>query len=47
MGEMAKLFSGSSDAQRIFPYDLTGDNPSQVGLIKQTPIAFKTTDNRA
>lgn len=48
-GEMAKLFSGNIDSgeNRIFPYDLTGDTISQLEPIKQTPIAFKTTDNRA
>ena len=46
-GEMAKLFSGATGVQRIFPYDLTGDTISQLGPIKQTDIAFKTTDNRA
>jgi len=47
--EMAKLFSGNINSweNRIFPYDLTGDNLSQIGAIKQTPMAFQTTDNRA
>ena len=47
--EMANLFTGNSNSweNRIFPYDLTGNNISQLGPIKQTNIAFKTTDNRA
>ena len=46
-GEMAKLFSGDTDMRRIFPYDLTGDNLSEIWDIKQTDIALRTTDNRA
>jgi len=48
-GEMAKLFTGEVNSweNRIYPYDLTGDNLSEIGTIKQTNIAFQTTDNRA
>lgn len=47
--EMSKLFSGNliSWENRIFPYDLTWDNISQLWQIKQTNIAFKVTDNWA
>ena len=48
-GSMAALFSGNGtpNENRIYPYDLTGDNYSEIGIIKQTPIAVNTTDNRA
>ena len=48
-GEMAKLFSGdvASWENRIYPYDITWDNQSELGVLKQTDIAFKVTDNWA
>ena len=48
-GYMAVLFSGNGtpNENRIYPYDLTGDNYSEIGTIKQTPITANTTDNRA
>jgi hypothetical protein len=47
--EMAKLFSGNvvSWENRIFPYDITWNNQSELGDLKQTDIAFKLTDNWA
>lgn len=48
-GQMVRLFSGNIDSweNRVFPYDLTWDNMSEIWIIKQTQIAFKVTDNRA
>ncbi len=48
-GKMADLFSWTvaSWENRIFPYDLTWDNQSELSELRQTDIAFKVTDNWA